>query len=216
MVKKIRVLIADDETLFREVLQQAVGLEEDIEVVGAAADCRQAVKMAAELRPDVVLLDVKMPDQDGIWAAEEIRRAVPFCRIVMLTVFDNQEYVQRAVAAGADGYLLKNVTRRDIVDGIRRVYSGGSLYDPMLAAAALDQYVKARRGDARSSATHDGLTRRELEIMRLACEGKSNAEIAELLSISVGTVKTHLYNAYQKIGVSDRLHASLYLRKKGL
>ncbi|MBI2843804.1 MAG: response regulator transcription factor [Armatimonadetes bacterium] len=215
-MNKIKVLIADDQTLFREVLQQAIELEDDLEVIGTASDCREAVRLAVELRPDVVLLDIKMPDQDGIWVAEEIKRLAPSCKLIMLTVFGDQEYLESALAAGAHGYLLKNVTRRDIVEGIRRVHAGGSLFDPSVTAAALDHYARRSRGEAGKHARPDGLTRRELEIMRLACDGKSNAEIADFLCISIGTVKTHLYNAYQKTGVSDRLHAALRLREMGL
>ncbi|MCC6446229.1 MAG: response regulator transcription factor [Armatimonadetes bacterium] len=212
---KIQVLIADDQTLFREALEQAISLEKDIEVIGGAADGEEAVRKALASRPEVILMDLKMPRMDGISATRRIKESLPGCRIVMMTLFGDEEYVHQAILAGADGYLLKDVRRLQVVEAIRQVHRNRCLIDPSLMRGVVDQYVRMSRGESAARPRPDGLTEREVEILSLVARGRSNKEIADSLFLTVGTVKTHLYNVYQKIGVSDRTQAALYYIHKG-
>jgi len=212
---KIRVLVADDQTLFREALEQALSLERDIEVVGGAADGENAVRKSLDLKPDVVLMDLKMPRMDGISAMRCIKESLPECKVLMMTLFGNEEYVHQAILAGADGYLLKDIRRAQMVDAIREVHQNRCLIDPALMRSVVDHYVRMSRGEETRKLHPDGLTEREIEILSLVASGLSNKEIARQLFLTVGTVKAHLYNIYQKIGVNDRTQAALYYIHKG-
>lgn len=212
----ITVLIVDDQTLLRDSLERALSLEDDIEVVGSAADGQEAVQTALDLQPDVVLMDVKMPKLDGIEATRRIKESLPACRVLVLTMFGDEEYVHQAILAGADGYLLKDITQEQMVDGIRRAHRGECLIDPALMRTVLSQYARIAKSGSRRAPSADKLTAREVEVVHLVAQGLSNQEIADQLVVSVATVKTHLYNLYQKIGVRDRVQAALYVVLKEL
>ncbi len=215
-MSKIKVLIVEDQTLLRETLEQALRLERDMLVIGTAANGRQGVSLARELCPDVVLMDLKMPEMDGISATRRIKQQRPQTHVIMLTLFGDDEYVHHAIIAGADGYLLKEVGCQAMVEAVRRVAAGDCLIDPRLMRAVLDQYARMGKREVGNAPYPDGLTEREVEVLRLVAEGCSNEEIAERLTLAVTTVKSHLYNAYQKIGARDRTQAALYLIHKGI
>lgn len=214
--RRIRVMLVDDQTLFREALEQALNLEEDLEVVASASNGREALAEAQRLRPDVVLMDLKMPELDGIRATEQIKQSQPECRVLMLTLFGDEEYLHRAILAGADGYLLKDIRRVEMVEAIRQAFAGRCLIDPSLMRSVMQQYVRLSRGEKMHTSYPDGLTEREVEVLSLLAEGYPNKRIAEKLLLTVGTVKQHLSNIYEKIGVNDRTQAALYFIRKGL
>lgn len=213
---RIRVLVVDDQTLFREALAEALKMEEDLEVVGVAATGKEALELASKLHPDVVLMDLKMPEMDGITATQLLKAEMPEIKVLMVTLFGDEEYLQRAIMAGADGYILKDVRRDQMVEAIRQVARNGCLIDPVLLRAVVHQYVQLQQRQQERQPFPDGLTEREVEILRLIAEGRSNKEIAKRLGITIGTVKMHLYKIYRKIGVSDRTQAALYVVHKGL
>lgn len=213
---RIRVLVVDDQTLFREALAEALKLEEDLEVVGVAATGKEALELARKLHPDVVLMDLKMPEMDGITATQLLKTELPEVKVLMVTLFGDEEYLQRAIMARADGYILKDVRRDQMVEAIRQVARNGCLIDPVLLRTVVHQYIQLQQRQQEKRLFPDGLTEREVEILRLIAEGMSNKEIAKRLGIAIGTVKMHLYKIYRKIGVSDRTQAALYVVHKGL
>lgn len=201
----IRILVADDHPVVRHGLCTMLELEEDLVVVGRAADGEDAVRQAREARPDIILLDVQMPNVDGIEALRRIRADDPDARVIVLTTYRNEDYIFPSLAAGARGYLLKDASREELADAIRRVAAGASLLDPQVAEAVRD----------RERAT-EVLTARELDVLRLMAEQRSNAQIAERLFVSENTVKTHVSNILAKLGSSDRGGAVLTAWKRRL
>jgi DNA-binding NarL/FixJ family response regulator len=210
----VRVLVVDDQRLVRESIASLVDLQPGIAVVGTAGDGREAVNLALELAPDVVLMDVRMPTMDGIDALAELRRRLPDCRVVMLTTFDDEEYVVRALRAGATGYLLKDLPARELADAVRLAHAGVGQFDPAAAArlaAALDQ-----RSTPAPATAGSGLTSREVEVLRLVATGATNREIGERLFLSEGTVKNHISRVLGRLGLRDRTQAAMYARDHGL
>ena len=205
----IRVLIADDHAVVRQGLQTFLALQDDIEVVGEAADGEQAVASAERLRPDVALMDLVMPRLDGIEAIRRIRRASPDTRVIVLTSFVDQDRMIPAVRAGAAGYLLKDVEPQELVRAIRTVRDGEALLHPAVAARLMEEV--ARDGDRPAV-----LTDREREVLVLMARGHANKRIAHELGVSEKTVKTHVSNILAKLGVSDRTQAALYAVREGL
>jgi DNA-binding NarL/FixJ family response regulator len=210
---KIKVMVVDDQRLLRETLERVLSLEPDLEVIAGAQDGREAIGLATHAHPAVILMDVKMPQLDGIAATQRIKELMPGCHILVLTVFDEEEYVQRAILAGADGYLLKDCSRQEIVDAIRRVYRGESMIDPALLSAVMQRYRQMAQAQAASQLREFGLSEREVEILRLVADGLNNEEIANALHVAIGTVKTHLHRAFEKIGVRDRTQAALFVAR---
>ncbi|WP_436497973.1 response regulator [Actinokineospora sp. HUAS TT18] len=205
----VRVLVVDDQQLIREGIASLLGIQPGIEVVGTATDGRDAIDKAVELTPDIVLMDVRMPEMDGVEAVAALRRRVPGCRVVMLTTFDDEDYVVRSLRAGAAGYLLKDLPSRELAGAVRLAHAGVAQFDPAAAArlaAALD-----RTGDQSSA-----LTVREAEVLRLVAGGATNREIAERLFLSEGTVKNHISRVLTRLGLRDRTQAALYARDHGL
>ena len=199
----IRIAIVDDQTLIREGLAALLALIPDLEVVGMAADGRAGVALVAEQKPDVVLMDVRMPGMNGVAAAREIHSRCPHTRIIMLTTFDNDEYVFAALRVGASGYLLKNADPEYLAAAIRAVYAGDAVLDP-----AVTQKVIRRVAPARAEPTlTERLTPREQEVLHLMAEGISNTEIAERLCLAEGTVKNHVTHILSKMGAQSRAHA---------
>jgi DNA-binding NarL/FixJ family response regulator len=209
----IRVLLVDDHALARTGLRMVLDAEPDIEVVGEAANGRQAIHSVGRLRPDVVLMDVRMPELDGIAATREIAGEA---RVLILTTFDLDEYVYDALAAGASGFLLKDVGPEQLSEGIRAVASGDALLAPTVTRRLIDELVAARRTAASSPPELDDLTPREREVLQLVAQGLSNVEIAELLVVEETTVKTHVSRLLAKLGLRDRVQAVIFAYEAGL
>jgi DNA-binding NarL/FixJ family response regulator len=213
----IRVLIADDQALFRRGLSVVLGSEPGIEVVAEAEDGKEAVARAEQEAPDVVLMDVRMPHLSGIEAARSIRDALPTTKILMLTVSDEGDDVFDALKAGADGYMLKEVTVEEVADAVRAVHEGHSLLSPAMASKVIDEFrALSRRADEVDHVPAPVLTARELEVLRLMAQSKSNKEIAEALFISDNTVKNHVRNILEKLHLHSRMEAVMYAMRKRL
>jgi len=212
------VLIADDQALVRAGFRMILEAEEDMDVVGEAADGREAVEEARRLRPDVVLMDVRMPDVDGI---EATRRLLgddgAALKVVMLTTFDMDEYVYDALRAGASGFLLKDVPPEQLVDGIRAVASGDALLAPSITRRVIEEFVRRPPDSVRTAPPELAeLTARELEVLKLVARGLANAEIAKKLFISETTVKTHVAHVLMKLKLRDRVQAVVFAYESGL
>jgi DNA-binding NarL/FixJ family response regulator len=209
----IRVLIADDQRAVREGLAMLVGLTDDIEVIGTAANGVQAVELTRELRPDVVLMDLRMPEMEGAEATHAIRADLPETQVLVLTTYADDDSVFPALQAGARGYLTKDASAEEIERAIRAVAEGHTHLDPAiqhrLVAALLSSAAKERR-------LPDELTTREVEVLKLIAAGLSNAEIAASLVLSAATVKTHINHIFQKTGARDRAQAVRYAYQHGI
>lgn len=214
----IRVVLADDQALIRGGLRSILDSEPDIMVVGEAGTGRQAVEACRRLRPDVVLMDVQMPEMDGIAAARELLTD-PICgglRVVMLTTFDLDEYVRPALAAGVSGFLLKDTPAERLGDAVRTVAEGQALLAPTVTRRLIDTYVDRPVPDPERARALGSLTPREEEVLRAMADGLSNAEIARRLYLGEGTVKTHVARVLTKLGVRDRLQAVVVAYSSGL
>jgi DNA-binding NarL/FixJ family response regulator len=211
------VLIADDQALMRAGFRMILESEPDLEVVGEAADGREAVAEAARLRPDVVLMDVRMPEMDGMEATRRLLDGNGDTKVVMLTTSDMDEYVFEALRAGASGFLVKDVPPEQLVAGIRSVASGDSLLSPSITSRLIQEFVR-RPPDALRSAPAElvRLTEREVEVLRLMALGRTNAEIATEFFVSETTVKTHVAHVLAKLGVRDRVQAVVFAYESGL
>ncbi len=215
----ISVLLVDDQALVRAGFHMILDAEQDLVVVGEAADGRQAIAEARRLRPDIVLMDVRMPEVDGIEATRVILGGddAVTTRVVMLTTFDMDEYVYEALRAGASGFLLKDAPPEQLVAGIRAVASGDALLGPSITRRVIEEYVRRPPGTARPlSPKLEQLTSRETEVLTLIARGLSNAEIAETLFLSETTVKTHVAHVLTKLGVRDRVQAVVVAYESGL
>ena len=218
------VLIADDQRLVRESIAALLAIQEGITVVGTAVDGRDAVARAEVLRPDVVLMDVRMPVMDGVEAVSLLRERLPSCRVVMLTTFDDEDLVVRALRAGAAGYLLKDLPARELAEAVRLAHAGVAQFDPAAVArmvSALDRPAGPAVATSGPAVPGDGpagvpLTAREVEVLRELAAGSTNREIAERLYLSEGTVKNHVSRILGRLGLRDRLQAALYAREHHL
>jgi DNA-binding NarL/FixJ family response regulator len=201
----VRVFVVDDQDLVREGIGALLGLQPGIEVVGSARDGAEAVAGAPATRPDVILMDVRMPEMDGVAATAALRRLLPQCRIVMLTTFDDDEYVTRALQAGAVGYLLKNLPAADLAAAVRLAHAGVSQLDASITSRLVTE-----------PPAPDRLTQRETDVLRLIAAGASNREIASDLHLSEGTVKNHISRILQRLGLRDRTQAAIYAKDNDL
>jgi two-component system, NarL family, response regulator LiaR len=213
-VGSIRILLADDHVLVRQGTRELLEREEDLNVVAEAGDGEEAVRLACEHSPDIVLMDIAMPVLNGIDATRRIKAAVPRISVLVLSAYDDDQYVFALLEAGAAGYLLKNVGADALVKAIRAVAAGEAVLDPSIARRVAGRF--ARSGDGRpEEGLPEPLTEREMEVLRLAARGLKNQEIAGELSLSVRTVQTHLGNIFGKMGVSSRTEAVLGALKRG-
>lgn len=211
-VRAARVLIADDQTLFRSGLARLLDSEDRVSVVGEAADGLEAVKLAASLKPDVVLMDIKMPGLDGIEATRRIVAESPKSKVLMLTTFEADNHVIQALKAGASGYVLKDSQASAIVSSILAVVAG----ERVMASAVANRVLEMLTGATTPKEFYDGLTAREVEILKMVATGMANKQIAYKLKISEKTVRNHVSNMYEKLGIYDRAQAVLYAVRKGL
>lgn len=215
----IRVLLVDDQRLMRDGMKTLLSLEGDLEVAGEAGNGLEAVQQALALRPDVVLMDIRMPGMNGVEATREIRRALPETRVLVLTTFDDDDLVMEALLEGAAGYLTKDLPAEQIADAIRQVCTGGVVMPPPIAAKVVSELARrsatapAAKGD---KAVLDQLTDRERDVLRLLGQGFSNKEIGEALFITEGTAKNHVSNLIEKLRLRDRTQAALWAVRHGL
>jgi DNA-binding NarL/FixJ family response regulator len=211
----VRVLVVDDQRLIRESIASLLDIQPGISVVGTACDGRDAIDKALTLGPDVVLMDVRMPTMDGIEAVTILGRRAPDCRVIMLTTFDDEEYVVQALRAGASGYLLKDRPARELADAVRLAHAGVVQFDPAAAARLASALGRPTNALPLDQAGH-ALTIREVEVLRLVATGSTNREIAERLYLSEGTVKNHISRILGRLGLRDRTQAAIYARDHGL
>ena len=212
-MEKIRVIIADDHAIVREGTRQLLEREEDLEVVGEAGDGEEAISLATKVRPDVAIIDIAMPKLYGIEATRQIKALLPATAVLILTAYDNDQYIFALLEAGAAGYLLKNVRGRELIDAVRAVHSGESVLHPAVARKVLKRFIPSTR-EIKEAAVEQ-LSEREMEVLKLAARGMSNKEIAEELSLSVRTVQAHLAHIFNKLRVGSRTEAILYGLKSG-
>ncbi|MDY6877134.1 MAG: response regulator transcription factor [Chloroflexota bacterium] len=217
MAEPIRVLLVDDQKLMREGLRVLLELEPDLEVAGEAEDGQTALETYATLQPDVVLMDIRMPGMDGVEATWRLRERWPQARIIILTTFDDDEYVFEGLRAGALGYLLKDVSGQELAEAVRTVAAGGALVEPSVARKVLAEFARlvppARPPE---EGLPEPLSEREREVLRLLASGLSNHEIATRLSLAEGTVKNYVTSILQKLGVRDRTQATVRARELGM
>ena len=218
MSTRIGVLIVDDQPMVRAGLRMILELEPDIEIVGEAADGNEAIAVAADTKPDVILMDVRMPNLDGLEATRRIvhdRDHLP--RVLILTTFDLDAYVFEALQAGASGFVLKDIQPEHLVDAIRVIANGEALLSPMVTRRLIEEFVRRPADVVRQSTRElDQLTPREAEIMRMVARGLSNAEIAAEAFVSEPTVKTHVARILMKLGLRDRVQVVVYAYERGL
>jgi DNA-binding NarL/FixJ family response regulator len=214
----VRVLIVDDQALVRTGFRMILEAEEDIEVVGEAGDGIEAITEARRLEPDVVLMDVRMPELDGIEATRRLlaNGGAGDTKVVMLTTFDMDEYVFDALRAGASGFLLKDVPPERLIDGIRAVANGDALLAPSITRRLIEEFVRSGRATSAPPPALEELTARELEVLQLIARGLSNAEIAKELFVSETTVKTHVAHVLMKLGLRDRVQAVVLAYEAGV
>jgi len=214
----IRVLLVDDQALFREGLETLLSVHDDIQVVGQACNGQEAVEVAAKVKPDVVLMDVRMPVLDGVRATSLLKKAHPHCGVIVLTTFDDDEYIFEALRVGAVGYLLKDVASNQLVEAIRATARGESILEPSIAAKVIAEFTRVSSlvSKGKVEGLVEPLSDREIEILSLITRGATNKEIANQLYIAEGTVKNHVTHILSKLGVRDRTQAALKARDLGL
>jgi DNA-binding NarL/FixJ family response regulator len=213
MTNKIRILVVDDHAIMRDGVRALLSLQDDIEIVGEAADGREALNRALELRPDVVLMDIAMPGLDGLEATRRIARKLPSAKVLVLTQHDNREYVLTAIKAGASGYVPKRALGSELVTAVHAVHRGDSFLYPSVATVLIDGY---RRGDKDLDAGFSGLTAREREILKLIAEGHTSREVGEILEISLKTVQGHRTRIMSKLDLHNRTELIKYAMRKDL
>ena len=210
----MKIILCDDQAVIRDGLELLLNLEKDFEVIGLAQDGAEAVELIAQKKPDLVLMDLNMPIMNGIEATREIHAKFPDVKILVLTTYDDDEWVFDAVRAGASGYLLKDTPRQKIVEAIRGTMAGKSFLDPAVAGKLMNQVASNQTQP--TSILADKLTERELDVLRLIAKGINNGEIAAQLHLSEGTVRNHVSAILDKLGVSDRTQAAVIAIQHGL
>ena len=213
-MSKIRVIIADDHVLFREGTRNLIEQEPDMEVVGEAGDGEEAVSLVTQLKPDVALIDIAMPNVNGIEATRQIKARCPATASLILTAYDDDQYVFTLLEAGAAGYLLKNVSGRELANAIRAVHDGEAVLHPTIARKVLSRIAESKQKLEPGGQPND-LSEREMEILRLAARGMNNQDIAEHLYLSRRTVQSHLANIFRKMDVGSRTEATIQAFARG-
>ena len=212
----IRVLLVDDDQLMRAGIRAVLSSDETIEVFGEAVDGRDAAYRTRLLRPDVVLMDIRMPDLDGIAATREVLEVAPGIKVVILTTFEQDDYIFGAIDAGASGFLLKRTRPEELVGAIHTVATGDSLLSPSVTRIVIDRMARQRHVDSAAGERLEQLTPREREVLELVARGLSNGEIAATLVIEESTVKTHVKRILMKLGLRDRVHAVILAYETGI
>lgn len=225
----VRVLIVDDQQLMRDGISSLLGIQDGIEIIGTASHGQEAIEQALALIPDVILMDVRMPVMNGITATEQIHRQLPTCQILMLTTFDDEEDIIKALIAGASGYLLKDIPSEDLAQAVRLAHRGiyqlepsiagklvGALHKKQVGPAPATSTPSSKDASARAIAAQFDLTEREMEVLQLIATGATNREIAEELVVSEGTVKNHVSNILSRLGLRDRTQAAIFARENNL
>jgi DNA-binding NarL/FixJ family response regulator len=210
----IGVLVADDQSMVRAGFRMLLADEDDIDVVAEASNGREAVDKASRFKPNVVLMDIRMPELDGLQATREILAANPEARILILTTFDLDEYIYEALSAGASGFVLKDDPPEQLIGAIRTVAAGDALLSPSVTSSVISQFARLPRPDVPKEL--DELTAREMEVLRLIAQGLSNAEIGDQLFITETTVKTHVTHLLQKLNLRDRVQAVVLAYRAGI
>jgi len=216
MEQPIRVLLVDDQVLFREGLTQLLASQKDMQVVGEASDGLEAVEKAKELRPDLVIMDIRMPNMNGLEACRLIKAVLPDTRVVMLTVSDSDEDLFQAIKFGAIGYLLKNLKAGRLFDQLRSAYRGEAALSPFLAMRVLEEFARERRREETSTGFRGRLTEREKGVLQLVVSGLTNKEIGAKVGIAESTVKRHIHNILEKLHMDNRVQAAAYAVRSGL
>ncbi len=215
MGNKIRVLVADDHTIVREGVRLLLEAQADIQVVGEAADGQEAQALTRQLHPDVVVMDIQMPNWNGLEATRAIKQEFPQMHILALTMYESDDYFFQVLAAGASGYLLKKAASTDLIAAIRAVYQGDVFLYPSVARRLVSDYLtRVKSGEEQNS--YDGLTAREREVLKLIAEGHTNQEIADKLVVSPSTVQTHRARIMQRLNLHTRAELIKYAMRKGL
>jgi two-component system response regulator NreC len=199
---KVRILLADDHTILRDGIRALLEDEHDMLVVGEAEDGRTAVKLACQLKPDVVLMDIAMPLLNGLEATRQIKHDCPQVKVLILTMHENEEYIRQVLASGAMGYILKDAAAHELLDAIHAVWRGEAVLSPAITRLVIENYL--RWGDLQKESSTNGLSPREREVLQLIAEGYSNKQIAEILCISIKTVQAHRMNLMSKLDLHDR------------
>lgn len=213
MANRIRVILADDHDVLRKGVRFLLAEDAHIEILAEAADGREAVRLAEQLHPDVVIMDIAMPHLNGIEAAEKITRKCRNVGVIILSMYSDEEYIVRALAAGAKGYLMKDAAEPDMLRAVRAVAAGRTFFSPSVVEILLDDYVQRLQREGLQD-SYDLLTEREREVLQLLAEGKTNKEVASLLDLGVSTVETHRLNLMQKLGLHNTAELVLYAVKK--
>ena len=212
---KVRVLVAEDHAVVREGIRMILDAQEDVEVVGEACDGDEALRLARQLLPDVVVMDISMPRMNGVEATQEIKRLYPDMQVLILTMHEEESYVFQLLRLGAAGYVLKRAAATDLVEGVRAASRGEAFLYPAVARSVVQDYLDRMRG-GEGTGRYDGLTDREREILVLIAEGHTNSQIADRLFISVKTVQTHRAHIMEKLDLHDRSLLVRYAVRKGL
>ena len=214
-MKKVRLLVADDHKIFRQGIKKLLEEEPDLQVVGEAADGREAVKRATELKPDVILMDIAMANLNGLEATKQIKKVLPDVKVIMLTMHKNEEYVLHSFQVGASGFILKEGAVEELVSAIRSIHQNKSFLSPSISKTLIDAYLR-KMETGKTETPFDLLTDREREVLQLIAEGYTNREVAKTLFISVKTVEAHRAHIMQKLNIHEIARLVKYAIQKGL
>lgn len=212
----IRILLCDDHAMFRQGLKSILETEDGFRVIGEAATGREAVRYALQTKPDVILMDIQMPELDGVAASKAILAEEPYAKVIILTMYRQDTYVFEAIKVGAQGYMLKDSNANDLIEAIQKVASGETLLNAEMAATILDEFKKVKQLPQHPEHKLSDLTEREADILRLLAQGASNQEIAEALQVSEKTVRNRLSEIFSKLRLNNRTQAALYALREGI